>query len=166
MKRLSLLLWGFLLLSPLWSLSPPLKLFWVTSGVGYRLNPMGGGNERLHRGADLVGPANCEVLASESGTVVENWPAPGTPNSKGGIFSGHPTFGGYTVIDHGNGLFTCYGHMSLVLVRTGQKVSRGQTIGYQGSTGQCTGAHLHFEVIQDPTYLFLQRIEDPRELLR
>ncbi len=57
--------------------------------------------------------------------------------------------GYYVLIDHGNGLQTLYQHMSGFAVSTGDNVSAGQTIGYAGSTGIVTGAHLHFEVWED-----------------
>lgn len=154
MKTLVLVL-AFLIVA-IWSfpLSPPMRQFVVTSGVGYRLNPMGGGEEALHRGVDLVGPAGCAILAAASGTVVEHWPAPGTPHPKGGVFRGHPTFGSFIVLDHGNGVFSLYGHMSKTFVHTGDKIAAGQIIGRQGRTGDATGEHLHFEIVVNPMLFF------------
>ncbi len=146
-------------------LQPPMLAYGRSSGVGYRLNPMGGGDSALHRGVDLVGPPGCAILAAAPGVVVEHWPAPG------GKWKGHPTFGGYIVLDHGNGVFTLYGHMSRTYVHTGQRVTAGQIIGRQGATGDATGEHLHFELVVDPCLFFAQPVglvltRDPRELLR
>ncbi len=60
--------------------------------------------------------------------------------------SGPSGYGTYVIVDHGRGLLTLYGHMAVVSVRSGQRVSRGQPIGVEGSTGASTGVHLHFEV--------------------
>jgi len=154
MRSLGVLL--LLLLSmPLDALQPPLRTYVVSSGVGYRVNPMGGGEEAFHRGLDMVGPPGCAILAAGPGTVVEHWPAPGTLGKDGIVFKGHPVFGGMIVIDHGNGMWTLYGHMRRTCVHTGQHVEAGQVIGWQGATGDATGEHLHFEVIIDPRLLFL-----------
>ena len=85
------------------------------------------------------------VVAADGGTVIEsnntcthNWGKNGSCGCGGG-------YGNYVIIDHGNGKTTIYGHLSSASVSSGQTVSRGETIGYVGSTGWSTGAHLHFE---------------------
>jgi murein DD-endopeptidase MepM/ murein hydrolase activator NlpD len=86
-----------------------------------------------HLGLDIGAVEGAPIYASDSGTV---------------IYSG-PIGGGYGImvmIDHGNGYQTLYAHLSSTAVGCGQGVSAGQTIGYAGSTGNSTGAHLHFEV--------------------
>jgi murein DD-endopeptidase MepM/ murein hydrolase activator NlpD len=55
-------------------------------------------------------------------------------------------YGNFVAIDHGNGLATCYGHNSQLLVKEGDKVSQGQVISLSGNTGLSTGPHVHFEV--------------------
>ncbi len=111
---------------------PAVGAYQVSSGYGRR--NLGDG---WHDGIDIVRPggsAGCTVVAAESGTVVH---------------SGWKNSAGYSVtIDHGNGVQTRYYHMKAgsLVVRNGQKVSRGQPIGQIGATGFVTGAHLHFEV--------------------
>lgn len=133
-------------------LAPPMTTYAVTSPTGYRVNPIGGGDAALHRGVDLVGPADCAILAAAAGVVVEHWPPPGTPvpGKPGKVFPGHSVMGGYIVIDHGDGTFTLYAHMSQTYVHTGDRIAAGQVIGRQGATGDATGPHLHFEVIINP----------------
>src|SRR5574340_187578 len=133
---------------PAFALRPPLATYVISSPVGYRVDPMGGGEggEEFHRGLDMVGPHNSPILAAGDGVVVEHWPAPGTRTRTGGVFRGHPVFGGMIVIDHGDGVWTLYGHMSSTFVYTGQRVKAGDKIGIQGATGDATGEHLHFEV--------------------
>lgn len=156
MKRLAFI--GLLLLVAVatCALQPPMAVFAVTSPVGYRVKPLGGGGQALHRGVDLVGAPGCEILAAAPGVVAEHWPAPGTPvpGRPGKVFGGHPVMGGYIVLDHGGGIFTLYGHMSQTQVHTGQRVKAGQVIGRQGATGDATGEHLHFELIVDPLLFF------------
>ena len=96
----------------------------------------------LHQGLDISGynAMGKPIVAADGGKVF-------AVNSTGtwgtGIFAGY----GYAVIlDHGNGVKTLYAHCSKIAVKAGQKVTKGQTIAYIGSTGYSTGAHLHFEV--------------------
>jgi murein DD-endopeptidase MepM/ murein hydrolase activator NlpD len=74
------------------------------------------------------------------------------------VFAGWGSYGIYVEIDHGNGFHTIYGHMSSVVVKTGQAVTQGQLIGLMGATGRASGPHLHFEIRyqgipQDPSDL-------------
>lgn len=153
-------------------LQPPMVRYSISSGVGYRLKPLGGGDFALHPGVDIVGPPGCAILAAAPGVVAEHWPAPGTPDPRrpGKTFGGHPIMGGYIVIDHGGGIFTKYGHMSRTFVHTGQRVKAGQIIGLQGATGKATGEHLHWELVVSPWVFFPSPLgpvlRDARELLR
>jgi septal ring factor EnvC (AmiA/AmiB activator) len=102
----------------------------ITSSFGSRC--LGNGDCSSHPGIDIGVPAGTPIQASAGGTV---------------IFTGW--MGGYgnlTIIDHGRGLATAYGHQSSIAVGNGAIVSQGQVIGYVGCTGYCFGAHLHFEV--------------------
>ena len=67
-----------------------------------------------------------------------------------GVESG---YGNYTCINHGNGIATCYGHQSVLMVKVGDQVKQGQVIGLVGSTGYSTGPHLHFEIRSQGSYL-------------
>jgi murein DD-endopeptidase MepM/ murein hydrolase activator NlpD len=97
----------------------------VTSPFGWRWG-------RMHEGIDIAVGYGTPIGAAGTGTVIYC-----------GWMSG---YGNLTVIDHGGGLATAYGHQSSIAVGCGQGVSRGQIIGYVGSTGHSTGPHLHFEV--------------------
>lgn len=90
---------------------------------------------RLHSGVDISdgGIYGQPISASDSGTVT----FAGNDNSG---------YGNYVIIDHGNGYKTLYGHCSSLAVSAGQSVSKGDTVGYVGSTGNSTGPHLHFEI--------------------
>jgi murein DD-endopeptidase MepM/ murein hydrolase activator NlpD len=87
----------------------------------------------LHAGLDLAAPENTPIRAIGAGTVT----------AAGWAFSG---YGISVVIDHGNGVFTHYAHQNRTAVSIGDRVKPGQVIGYEGSTGDSTGPHLHFEV--------------------
>jgi peptidoglycan DL-endopeptidase CwlO len=101
----------------------------VTSPFGYRCLH---GLCRMHEGIDIGCSSGTPIHAAASGTVVyAGW--------EGG-------YGNLTVIDHGGGIATAYGHQGSFAVSSGQHVSQGQVIGYSDCTGRCFGPHLHFEV--------------------
>jgi murein DD-endopeptidase MepM/ murein hydrolase activator NlpD len=97
------------------------------------LEPPYGGYPHFHTGIDLVEPFGSPVYAADDGVV-----ALVGVSSQG--------YGRYVVIAHSGGLDTLYGHLSTALVKVGQQVVQGQTIGLEGSTGNSTGPHLHFEL--------------------
>lgn len=97
----------------------------VTSGYGWRWG-------RMHEGIDIGVPSGAPIVAAAGGTVIYcGW--------MGG-------YGNLTVVDHGGGLATAYGHQSGFAAGCGVAVAQGQVIGYVGCTGHCFGSHLHFEV--------------------
>jgi murein DD-endopeptidase MepM/ murein hydrolase activator NlpD len=103
----------------------------VTSGFGPRTHPIYGGS-RMHTGVDIAASQGTPIKAAGDGVVkMAGW--------NGG-------YGNWTLIDHGGGLATGYGHQSRIAVSVGQHVSTGEVIGYVGSTGASTGPHLHWEV--------------------
>jgi murein DD-endopeptidase MepM/ murein hydrolase activator NlpD len=106
----------------------------VTSTYGVRRHPILG-YKRMHSGIDFGGGYGAPIYAVTDGTVT--------------IAGRHGGFGNYVKLDHGGGLGTGYGHMSRVAVRSGQRVARGQVIGYIGSTGLSTGPHLHYELYRN-----------------
>jgi murein DD-endopeptidase MepM/ murein hydrolase activator NlpD len=129
----------------------------ISSPFGYRKSVMGGLEDGLHRGADLVPisitkdkKAEVKILAVEDATVYVVFGPPGSFDKNGNKLHGHPLFGGMVILYHGDGWYSLYGHMKETWVRTGQRVKKGQPIGLVGSTGQSTGPHLHFELDRDP----------------
>jgi len=90
------------------------------------------GGRRLHQGLDIGGPYGQHVYAAEAGTVI--------------TVSYGSGYGHYVTVSHGNGLQTLYSHLDSTAVTVGTHVSRGQLVGYVGSTGNATTPHLHFEV--------------------
>ena len=88
-----------------------------------------------HRGTDIPAPEGTPILAAHSGTVlVSGW---------------NDSYGNQVLLDNGTGLSTRYAHMIKTAVTAGETVTAGQVIGYVGSTGDSTGNHLHFEVMQN-----------------
>lgn len=116
----------------------------VTSGFGIRSDPFTG-SPAMHTGIDFSGKPNDPVYAAAEGTVIE-----------AGYDDQH---GNHIVIRHGRGIDTEYMHLSQMLVKRGQTVSKGQLIGRMGSTGRSTGTHLHYEVHRNGTPV------DPRPYL-
>lgn len=117
----------------------------IASGFGYRIDPIYK-TVKYHAGLDFTAPQGTPIYATANGTVTT------AGFSDGG-------FGNHVVINHGYGYETLYGHMYKVKVRVGQRVKRGDLIGYVGSTGKSTGPHCHYEVHKngqklDPVYFF------------
>jgi len=110
---------------------------------GYYLRPLTGGTRTQgvhgYNGVDLAAPVGTPILASASGEVIIS--------REGGWNGG---YGSYIVIKHDNGTQTLYAHTSGNIVGVGQSVVKGQVIGYVGSTGRSTGAHVHFEIRGGP----------------
>lgn len=119
-------------------LSWPTAIPYITSSYGYRIHPIYG-DRRLHAGTDFRAYCGTEIRAAADGRV--EW-----ATSKGG-------FGNQVMLSHGivggKVVMTSYNHLSRFAVSGGQNVSRGQVIGYSGSTGTSTACHLHFEVYLD-----------------
>lgn len=110
----------------------PVRQAEFTSGFGVRSDPFKG-YAAMHAGIDLSGPYGTPIYATADGSVsTAGW------NSGG--------YGNLIKIDHGRGIETRYGHLSRIAVRPGDRINRGQLIGYMGSTGRSTGSHLHYEV--------------------
>lgn len=102
-----------------------------SSNFGYRTDPVTGARA-FHAGIDFSSPCGTPIKAAGTGAVL-------SAGANGG-------YGNATMINHGNGLTTLYGHQSSIIVSAGQSVTQGQVIGYVGTTGKSTGCHLHFEV--------------------
>lgn len=105
--------------------------YYVSSGYVGRVSPVGNGYE-FHTGIDIPAPEGYEICAAEDGEVIS-----------AGWIKG---YGNTVIIDHGGGVSTLYAHNSELAVQCGDKVERGQTVAYCGSTGYATGSHCHFEV--------------------
>ena len=104
---------------------------WYSSNFGYRIDPFSG-QQTFHEGIDFPAEAGTPIVASASGKVIfADW---------------HPQYGKMLEIDHGNGLVSRYAHASMLLVKEGDLVMRGQRVGAVGTTGRSTGPHLHYEV--------------------
>ncbi len=117
----------------------------ISSYFGYRTDPIYKVT-KYHSGIDFASFIGAEVYASGDGEVVK-------------VESNYWGYGNMITIDHGYGYKTRYAHLSKFAVTSGQKVKRGQLIGYVGTTGKSTGPHLHYEVLKndvnvDPIHFF------------
>ena len=108
----------------------------ISSTFGYRKAPLAGASTN-HKGVDFAASTGTPIYAAAAGTVT----------SAG--YSGKA--GNLIIINHGNGLLTYYMHCNTIFVSAGQKVSKGQNIGQVGTTGNSTGPHLHFQVMNNGT---------------
>jgi murein DD-endopeptidase MepM/ murein hydrolase activator NlpD len=99
----------------------------------YWFEPAYGIYPHFHTGLDLVEPFGSPIYAADDGIVAL-------------VGSSSSGYGNYVVIAHSGGLDTLYGHLSAALVKVGQRVAQGQAVGLEGSTGNSTGPHVHFEL--------------------
>jgi peptidase, family M23 len=111
----------------------------MASGYGFRTDPFTK-VRKFHYGMDFSAPTGTAVYATGDGVVTR-----ADSNSSG--------YGEHIRIDHGYGYETLYGHLSQYNVRPGQKVKRGDVIGYVGSTGRSEAPHLHYEVKKNGEHL-------------
>jgi len=105
----------------------------LSATFGRREDPFGRGGSETHSGLDISGDRGQPVFATADGVV--------------GYTGWNGDYGNMVTIDHGFGLVTRYAHLSTMLVRPGDRVERGQTIGQIGTTGRVTGPHLHYELL-------------------
>lgn len=118
--------------------SVPCSYVYVSSPFGYRTHPVYG-DWRFHYGVDLAARSGTPIVATRSGVVTVatyDWSA-----------------GYYVTLDHQDGFSSKYLHMTHYIVSEGQYVERGQVIGYVGSTGTSTGAHLHFSILYNGSHV-------------
>jgi murein DD-endopeptidase MepM/ murein hydrolase activator NlpD len=117
----------------------------IASGFGMRIDPVYA-TPKMHKGLDFTAPQGTPIYATGNGVVAT------AGYSEGG-------YGNHVIIGHGYGYETLYGHMVRIKVSPGQRVQRGEVIGWVGSTGKSTGPHCHYEVhingeAVDPVYFF------------
>jgi murein DD-endopeptidase MepM/ murein hydrolase activator NlpD len=117
----------------------------IASGFGTRIDPVYK-VPKFHAGLDFTAPIGTPIYATADGVVTD------AGFNEGG-------YGNRVIINHGFGYETLYGHMYRIKAKKGQKIKRGEVIGYVGSTGKSTGPHCHYEVHRndnpvDPVYYF------------
>jgi murein DD-endopeptidase MepM/ murein hydrolase activator NlpD len=129
----------------------------IASGYGYRMHPIYK-THKFHSGIDFTAPSGTPIYATGNGTVVT------AENGRG--------YGNHVIISHGFGYQSLYAHMSRIKVRDGQKIKRGELIGYVGSTGTSTAPHVHYEIIKGDNkinpinYFFNDLTEEEYESIR
>ncbi|VDH17049.1 Murein hydrolase activator NlpD precursor [Algoriella xinjiangensis] len=127
----------------------------LASGYGSRFHPILKVN-KMHKGLDFVASTGTPIYATGDGAVK--------------VSEFNSGYGNMVVLKHGNGYESLYAHMSRAKVRSGQKVKRGDVIGYVGTTGLSTGAHLHYEIHKngepvDPIMYFYNDV-DPDDFIK
>ncbi|MBQ5746304.1 MAG: M23 family metallopeptidase [Clostridia bacterium] len=108
--------------------------YWNTGGFGWRVWSNGRKTD-FHKGIDFAAARGTPIYASNSGTVI--------------LHRNSPSYGLYLIIDHGGGITSLYAHCSKLLVSTGDVVKKGDKIAEVGSTGDSTGNHLHFSILEN-----------------
>ena len=106
----------------------------ISSPFGYRTHPVTG-KYAFHAGLDIAAPTGTSVLASEQGEVSD--------------IGQHQNLGNYVKVEHADGSYSLYGHLSKITAHPGRKVRQGQKIGEVGSTGRSTGPHLDYSLRKD-----------------
>lgn len=127
----------------------------LASGYGSRFHPILKVN-KMHKGLDFAASTGTPIYATGDGAVK--------------VSEFNSGYGNMVVLKHGNGYESLYAHMSRAKVRSGQKVKRGDVIGYVGTTGLSTGAHLHYEIHKngepvDPIMYFYNDV-DPDDFIK
>ncbi|MFQ4139323.1 M23 family metallopeptidase [Nodosilinea sp. PGN35] len=107
----------------------------ISSEFGLRPNPFGLRGYEMHEGVDFAGPVGKPILATAEGVVVR-------ADYNGG-------YGNHVKIDHGYSYETLYAHLSDLEVKIGDRVQRGDVVGYLGSTGRSSGPHLHYSIYRN-----------------
>lgn len=123
----------------------PVNALYNSSSFGYRIDPFSG-HKAFHEGLDFMANTGTPIYAAARGIVST---AEQTPD-----------YGKIVKIDHGSGIETRYAHTSLLVVKAGERVEKGQKIAEVGSTGRSTGPHLHYEIRFNGNPL------DPRKYLK
>ena len=123
---------------------------WLTGVYGYRQDPFTG-VRTFHRALDVSANRGEPVYATAAGRI------------ESAARSGN--LGNLVVIEHGYGLRTRYGHLSRFAVRAGERVVRGDVIGFVGATGRATGSHVHYEIWADGRPINPYRFLSPSETL-
>jgi murein DD-endopeptidase MepM/ murein hydrolase activator NlpD len=125
--------------------SSPVRAGYNSSSYGWRIDPFNG-HKAFHEGLDFPANTGAPILAAADGIVIA---AEHTPD-----------YGNIVKINHGSGLETRYAHASKIVVKVGERVTKGQQVALVGNTGRSTGPHLHYEIRLNGNAL------DPRQYLR
>jgi murein DD-endopeptidase MepM/ murein hydrolase activator NlpD len=124
----------------------PIAGGWLSSSYGYRIDPFNG-KKTFHSGIDFAAKEGTNVIAVADGIV--------------SFIGERRGYGELIELDHGNGYVTRYAHNEKIIVKTGDRIKKGEAVALLGSTGRSTGPHVHFEVLREGTkidpYKFVNR---------